>query len=100
MLNDANFKEKISEGVVLVDFFADWCAPCKMVAPIIENLSKEVTNAKIYKVNVEECPNVSNEYGIRSIPTFILFKDGEVAEKIMGAQPRAEFYLGLINKHQ
>jgi len=82
-LNDLNFKEKINNGFVLVDFYADWCGPCRMMHPVLEEVSTERSNIKIMQVNVDDASNTAKEYGVMSIPTLILFKDGmEVAKKI------------------
>lgn len=86
-LSDANFEEKVlkSDKPVIVDFFATWCGPCKMLAPIIEQVSEEVSNrVNIYKVDVDECPASASRYGIMSIPTVIAFKNGEIANKLVG----------------
>ncbi|HAS79413.1 MAG TPA: thioredoxin [Fusobacteriaceae bacterium] len=81
--NEASFDGVIKDGIVLVDFYADWCGPCKMLGPILEELSEEVT-ASIVKVNVDDNPGLSQRYGVRSIPTMIAFKDGEVVDQIIG----------------
>lgn len=84
---DANFKEKAidTKGVAVVDFWAEWCGPCRMITPIIEELSKEYDGkATIGKVNVDENPEISMKYGIRSIPTILVLKDGEVVDKQVG----------------
>jgi thioredoxin 1 len=84
---DTNFKEKAidTEGVAVVDFWAEWCGPCRMITPIIEELSKEYDGkAMIGKVNVDENPEVSMKYGIRSIPTVLVLKNGEVVDKQVG----------------
>ncbi len=86
---DSSFESDIAEGIVLVDFYADWCGPCKMIAPVLEELAPEVSDyAKIVKVNVDECPGVSGEYKVMSIPTLILFKDGEKVDQTVGFQPK------------
>ncbi len=72
-----------SKGVVLVDFWASWCGPCKMLGPILEELSEEV-DVKITKINVDDYPGIAGEYGIRSIPTMIIFKDGEKVDQLIG----------------
>ncbi|WP_297404380.1 thioredoxin [uncultured Cetobacterium sp.] len=90
-LNNSNFKNEVIEkkGIVLVDFWADWCGPCKMLAPILEELSSE-TSAVIGKVNVDESGDLAGEYGIRSIPTMIIFKDGEKVDQIVGLRQKSE----------
>ncbi|MFW5703841.1 MAG: thioredoxin [Patescibacteria group bacterium] len=89
----ATFQEEVinKKGVVLVDFFAEWCGPCKMVAPIIDELSKEREDASFVKVNVDEEGELAQEYGISSIPTFVVFKDGKVVSQFMGAQGKESF---------
>lgn len=75
-----------ADGIVLVDFYADWCGPCKMVAPIIDELSEEMSDVTFVKVNVDEEGELAQEYNVVSIPTFVIFKDGSVASQFMGAQ--------------
>ncbi len=87
-LKDENFKDEIKEGLVLVDFYADWCGPCRMVGPIVEEISNEVENLKVIKVNVDEREDIAKMYGIMSIPTLILFKDGEIDKKQVGFVPK------------
>lgn len=80
-----NFKAVIAEGVTLVDFFATWCGPCRMLAPTLEELEKEYEGkAKVGKIDVDEEPELANLFGISSIPTLILFKDGKAVEKTVG----------------
>ena len=87
-----NFKETIREGVALVDFWAPWCGPCRMIAPVIEELAEDYDGkAKICKVNTDEQPSIAGEYGIRSIPTILFFKDGELVDQMVGAAGKAVF---------
>lgn len=84
---DSNFQEVVldDKGVAVVDFWAEWCGPCRMITPIIEELSSEYEGkAKIGKVNVDHNPEISQKYGIRSIPTILFLKNGEVADKQVG----------------
>jgi len=85
LLNDNNFEEKISTGIVLCYFGASWCQPCKVVSPIIEEISEERKDVGVYKVNVEDNPEVSVQFAVRSIPTIMVFKDGAVFDKITGS---------------
>lgn len=82
--NEENFGSYISTGKVLVDFFANWCGPCKMLSPILEEISEERTETKIVKVNVDECESLARQFGVMSIPTLILFKDGKEIDKKIG----------------
>ena len=90
IINDNNFKEEVLErsGVVVVDFFATWCAPCKMLAPIVEELESELASVKFVKVDVDESPVVSTKYKISNIPTIKIFKNGEVVETKVGFTPK------------
>lgn len=83
-IDNNSFNETIKKGIVLVDFFADWCGPCKMLSPIIEELSNEMNDVHFVKINIDESSEIANSYGIRSIPTLILFKDGKMVNKIVG----------------
>jgi len=79
-----------SDQPVLVDFWAEWCAPCRMIAPYVEQLATEYEGrAVVGKVNIEQCPDIINQYGIRNIPTLLYFKDGEVVDKQVGATNKA-----------
>ena len=92
-LTDGNFKENVleSEKVVLVDFWATWCGPCRMIAPIVEELHTELEGkAVIGKVNVDENSEASANYGVRNIPTLLVFKNGEVVDKLVGAVPKSQ----------
>lgn len=96
-LNDSNFSEKIANGVVLVDFFATWCGPCRMLGPTIEELGEESDGSfAVYKVDVDECEDAAMDYGIMSVPTMIVFKNGEEAERLIGVQPKTAI-LDAIN---
>jgi thioredoxin 1 len=89
---DSNFEQEVlkAETLVLVDFYADWCGPCKMMAPVIEELATEYEGSvKIGKLNVDEAPSFSSKYRVMSIPTIILFKNGKVVDTIVGAVPKA-----------
>lgn len=85
ILNNTTFDKTIKEGVVVVDFFANWCGPCRMMAPILEDLQEELgDNVKIYKVDVDESEALARKFGIMSIPTIIIFEDGQQREKHIG----------------
>jgi thioredoxin 1 len=90
-ITDANIKELISSGKpVVVDFWAEWCGPCRMVGPIVEELAKEYEGkVTIGKMNVDDNSETPNEYGIRNIPTILFFKNGEVVDKQIGATQKA-----------
>ena len=91
-LTDQNFQESVldSKGVALVDFWAEWCGPCRMVGPVVEELAKEYQGkALVGKVDVDANPNISMKYGIRSIPTILFLKDGEIVGKQVGAASKA-----------
>lgn len=91
-LTKENFKEEVLESKVpvLVDFWATWCGPCQMVGPLVEELGNEVTDAKVCKVDVDQEPELARQYRVMSIPTFLVFKDGEVVKRDMGAKPKQE----------
>jgi len=85
-LNDSNFDKTISsENLTLVDFWAEWCGPCKSMHPIFESMSKKFPNVKFGRVNVDNNQNISMKYAVQSIPTFIMFKSGQIIDKMMGA---------------
>ncbi|MBE6048589.1 MAG: thioredoxin [Clostridium sp.] len=89
-INQDEFQSEVldNEGVVVVDFYADWCGPCKMLAPILEELNNELSSVKIVKVNVDENPDVSNKYNIANIPTIKIFKAGKDVETKVGFMPK------------
>lgn len=85
------------KGIVLVDFYADWCGPCKTTGPIIEELAKELADIKFVKVNVDENTELTSRYQVFSIPTFIIFKDGQVAHQFVGAMGKEGFLNEIKN---
>ncbi|MBN2769032.1 MAG: thioredoxin [Campylobacterales bacterium] len=91
-LTSDNFDATISEGVVMVDFWAPWCGPCRMIAPVIEELAEDFDGkAKICKVNTDEQQDIAIKYGIRSIPTILFFKNGEMVDQMVGAASKDTF---------
>jgi thioredoxin 1 len=84
-LNSANFDGVTSQGLVLVDFWAEWCGPCKMMHPIFDRMAKKYRHIKFARVNVDQNQDISMKFGVQAIPTFIMFKDGKQVERMMGA---------------
>ncbi len=100
-LTDANFKEEVikeNDNPVLVDFWAPWCGPCQMMSPILDELSEEVKDfAKVGKLNVDDNPNTAGEYGVMSIPTLIIFKEGKLVKQLVGVQSKESLFEELKN---
>ena len=99
VLTKENFEQEVlkADKPVLVDFWAEWCGPCQMMLPVIEELAKEQTEIKVCKVNVDEQMELARQYRVISIPTFLVFKNGKIIAQTLGAQPK-EKLLELIRK--
>jgi thioredoxin 1 len=98
-LTDANFDDTINNNkLLLVDFWAAWCAPCRIIAPVLEEIANETTGLMIGKLNVDENPVKAAQFQIMSIPNLILFKDGKVVENVVGAVPKSHLS-SVIDKH-
>ena len=87
-VNEEKFKENINGGKVLVDFFATWCGPCKMLSPVLEEIKEDRSELKIVKVDVDESPVLAKEYGVMSVPTLLLFENGELKKRQSGFMPK------------
>ncbi len=100
ILNTESFNEKLKnvKGVMMVDFFATWCGPCRMLAPVLEEVSQEST-AEIYKVDIDESENLARSYGIMAVPTMIVFVDGKEVERFSGYMPKSQI-LSKLNAYK
>ena len=96
-ITNANFKEEVleSDKKVLVDFWAPWCGPCRMVSPIVEEIAAENSAIKVAKINIDEQPQLASQYGVMSIPTLMVFENGDIADKAVGARNKA-FILQML----
>lgn len=96
--SEANFNELTQNGEVLVDFFATWCGPCRMLSPVLEEISSDRAGIKVVKIDVDECPNLARNFGVMSVPTLYLFKDGKEVSKKSGFMPKEEL-LDWLNEN-
>ena len=96
-MENLNFNDEVKQGISLVYFGAEWCGPCKMMKPIINELSNEVKDAKILQIDVDKFPDLAGKYNIRSVPTFIVFKDGQKIEISVGANSSKDYFINLID---
>ncbi len=90
-LNKENFEKETEKGIVIVDLWAEWCGPCKAMSPLFEELSKEMKDIKFAKLNVDDNTDIAQKFGVMSIPTFIVFKNGKVIERIIGSSSKSNF---------
>lgn len=88
-LNKTNFNETVSSGIVVVDFWADWCGPCRMLGPVIEEIARENPDIKVCKLDVDAHPELAGKYGVMSIPNLLFFKDGELKDNSIGVVAKA-----------
>ena len=95
-LNQNNFDNTVANGTALVDFYADWCGPCRMVSPIVDEIAEERGDVTVGKVNIDNENALAMKYSVMSIPTLIVFKDGQEKARIVGARPKADILAELV----
>ena len=89
-IKDNEYKELIKDGKVVIDCYAPWCGPCKMISPIIDSLAEEIDGTKFYKINVDDAEKITTEFEIMSIPTILIFENGELKDKVVGFRSKSE----------
>lgn len=89
-IKDTEYETVIKEGKVVIDCYAPWCGPCKMISPIIDTFSEEITTTKFYKINVDEAEKITKDFNIMSIPTLLIFENGELKDKVVGLRSKSE----------
>ena len=97
-ITDDNYTEEVSSGLVLVDFWAEWCGPCRVIGPVIEELAGQMPEVKFAKLNVDENQNTAQSLGITSIPTLLLYKNGQPVDKVVGSVPGPQLK-NFLQKH-
>lgn len=97
--NESNFNDLTGNGLVLVDFFATWCGPCKMLGPVLEDLASDRSEVEIVKIDIDESESLARTYGVMSVPTLILFKDGKPVDQKVGFMPK-ELLTRWIEEHK
>ena len=100
IINDEDFAKEVlqSDKPVVVDFFAEWCGPCRQMLPVVAQIAEERTDIKVFKMNVDEAPKTPVEYGVQSIPTFILFKQGQAVDMLVGSATKSEIVQWIDSK--
>lgn len=88
IVKESEFINEVKDGLVLVDFYADWCGPCKMLSPVLEQINRENDDIKVVKVNIDDSRRIASYYQIQSIPTLVLLRDGEFINRIIGFNPK------------